>query len=312
MQMRSFILKTSLFVLLLGGLLFATDYLFLRSPAANPYPGERARFLHLLNDGQQYEAITIGHSHNMAIDFAALGHEGYHAWTSSMDVYEAYAMLKEILPVQKEIKTIYMPVAYFVSANNKNDDLNRSARVRFYALFPEIQPIENTPAYWLMGMQHRFKNLSSLVTQLFFDQPTDHYSAKDGQRLTYYFNRTDQETLIEYFVPQEFKGHYSMVRDNDRYKTIIKKIEDLSKSNNVKLVLYTPPYHPTYSEMYPDGFVDSLITDVKDFCTNQHIAYYDFHDYRPISHKEGVYFTPTHLNYWGAVEFSELLRDSVY
>lgn len=62
-------------------------------------------------DLQEVEAVTLGNSHSLAIDFDGLGMTGQHLFLAAMDLHEAAAFASVYLPDAPGLRLVLMPVS---------------------------------------------------------------------------------------------------------------------------------------------------------------------------------------------------------
>ena len=112
-------------------------------------------------------------------------------------------------------------------------------------------------------------------------------------------------------MPTDFRGLYRLYhmpeeipQENIRG---LEQIMELCAANNASVILITPPQSKIYNCMYDN--LDYFHSWIQDFADRYHVPYYNFNlwngklDQLP---DETAYYDETHLNDWGAEEFSKI------
>jgi hypothetical protein len=73
---------------------------------------EKYRIEQLLNKKDRINALAIGTSHNLALDFEKLGLDGYTIWQGGQDLFEMEYQLKSLVPLLKNLKIVFMNISY--------------------------------------------------------------------------------------------------------------------------------------------------------------------------------------------------------
>jgi hypothetical protein len=153
--MKKFIIKTALFCF---GLIILVQLLAYIANAMAPdnnaltLQGDQQAVKNLLASSQQIEAIAIGNSHARAIDFEALGYNGFRLARSGRDIFETKYYLEGLLPHLPQVKTVFITVSYFTfQRDNAVLDDVRIRRVHTYAAVPSWRFYKGDFASFVVG-----------------------------------------------------------------------------------------------------------------------------------------------------------------
>jgi hypothetical protein len=96
-------------------------------------PKASFKIVQLLNKADSIEAIAVGNSHSCAIDFNALGINGYRIAEGGNDISEVEYQVKSLIPLLPNLKTIFFNISYFsLYADNNSFPCN-------FAVFTKIE-----------------------------------------------------------------------------------------------------------------------------------------------------------------------------
>jgi len=145
--------KIILFVLIGLGLAYALHRI---GETLSPIHGQhKARMQMLMEKADKIEALAVGHSHNLALDFEALGLNGFHLWIIGSDMFEVRYILNSILPSLPNLQMVFIPVTHHTFLHN-NGLVGEGIVIRhvYYATTPTLKsfrPIHNDFKYLIMG-----------------------------------------------------------------------------------------------------------------------------------------------------------------
>jgi len=250
------------------------------------------RITELLRSHVDTKAINAGHSHNLAIDYSVLGYNGYHAWYSSSDFFEVEYELRNLVPQLKELKVVFIPVAYFgFHQDNSLSESRSTHRVQFYKTFGAWPPIKGD--LWLYS-RSKIDNVVRLdhwkivaTVMLHGREGTDTALPRDGHRIQADdFEPMTYEELVEFTTnsPSGVSGHLEMQdaadKDHpnlgeDTFECVVRIIKFLQK-RGIRVVFFTPPYFVTYTELYPPQKIQSMKARMQQLVDGYGVEYYDF------------------------------------
>jgi len=145
--------KISFFVIVGVGLALALNWV--GETLAPVHMQHKARMQQLLDRASEIEALAVGHSHNLAIDFDALGLNGFHLWIVGSDMFETRYLLNSIIPLLPNLKTVFIPVTpYTFLHDNSFHPKGVIIRHVYYATTPTYRsflPVRNDFRNWVMG-----------------------------------------------------------------------------------------------------------------------------------------------------------------
>lgn len=283
---------------------------------------EEYRFSSFFEKIDSITTITLGNSHNLAIDFnsLAINGNGHHLWRPGQDIIESYIVLSEILNRKNSIKEVYYPIDFLFYNDNKNFYLNEFelVRSRFYYL-TEVKHFKKYP--WIPGdfFIWGFSKIT-YFNNITYTDSVQNCCTSDGQR---HFSRLKKTIKDDFNFKNELyskTGHFNLINasiNKPRNKLYIMsffyKLVEICGQNSISLTLYAPPHHGQYielmNEVYP-GLWESIVEDVAKLSKYPHVKFINLlHD--PDFSKGNTYFLDDdHLNYSGAKAFSSLLREN--
>jgi len=334
--MSKLLLKLFSFVIGLSLLIHLLAYLVNTADPTDEFTLYRQRIDGVINSNAR--AITIGNSHNYAIDFELLGLDGYHLWYGGADYFEINYELTHLLPQLPQVETIFLPISYVnLLVDNRLRELQIPKRRTLYAAFapqiwPSIDYISQDGEAYLLGLSHyiapwdmltRADHLHWVLKSLYGEsRPVQSQTriATDGQRLSakYLTCNTFTPTSLATYAASPRGGtqrHRSLAaqvieQDPDvrtRAQAAFLEIVQLVEAQNRQLILFTPPYFHTYTElMGTDEFV--VAQDfIKTLQQEYSILYYNFATDPDFIYDSSLFLDDDHLNSCGAQRFSAKL-----
>ena len=111
------------------------------------------RIKQLLSKADSIEALAIGNSHSCAIDFNAMGMNGYRIALGGNDISEAEYQIKSLVPLLPKLKTVFFNISYFSlfidnsSVPDYYSFFNKIEYKRFLERFPFAELYLDTSVY---------------------------------------------------------------------------------------------------------------------------------------------------------------------
>jgi len=301
----------------------------LRLAIAPAHDMELLRIERLLEHADRVEALSVGSSHSLAIDFQAAGVPGYHVWTLGQDLFEVESQLRWLLPRLPALKTLVFAVSYgsFHRDNGACTDKERGmARRDFYASSPGYGRIADDSLEWFKGIM-----TSQLVTP-------DHW----GDVLAALVKRWQGETPArrqyrnEMYADGRFGSPSAAVRDDawlanearteslprhmrlqqnmldnspdlpERAAACFGRILDLAEQHGLRVIFYTPPYHPAYVAGFDAATRQATLDTLAHFVATRGIEYHDYSQDEAFVGCSECFVNSDHLSPEGSRRFSTL------
>ncbi len=306
------------------------------SDALDPVYGQyKYRLDHVSEHGDEIEAITVGHSHNLAIDFDALGLKGYHLWAVGTDMFEVRYFVNAVLPSLPELKVVLLPVDEFAfSHDNELFDPGLFVRWMYYAVTPapsSPQLIHGDFKGFLVGKlsgiarRDHWKGVfraawRRLRKQGEVSMPERYGITDDGLiRMPHEKNMvgvSETPRLAELKMYIRFVSRAHKLRPDltgDVFNALVELVERLH-SNNIPLILYSTPVFRTYKQLLQRENTPSLTATteyVGRLLKTDGVQFYDLAQDTTFSHHPEFFYDEDHLNAVGARAFSLKLRREI-
>ncbi len=320
---------------LLGGILLARclaymSYSIAPGHAAIGYVERQEQIAALMEQRDQIEALAVGNSHNLAIDFATLEQQGYHLWHNGGDIFEATYLLEVLLPDLPNVGTVYVSTPYSVFwIDNRSSDIAIRRR-QLYATLASWSFLENDLQNFILGKLHPL-----LLTDYWI--VPDHWSrvrsalwdgggnklvpvdrAKNGQNLADGYvecESTPRETLDDH-AAQRAADHLERQEAviaidpaiEHRAKQAMTGMIDFLKGRGIRTVFFTPLYEEGYTSRYDAGTIAKMRSRMVQLTRAYGVEYYDFSANAELLADDHLFLNSDHLNLCGAQRFSAKLK----
>jgi hypothetical protein len=86
-------------------------WLFQKTDKISP-DSERERYEYLFENRNSINALALGSSHNLAIDFGVLGLQGYTIWEPGQDIFECEYQLKSLSKNIPNLQTVFINISF--------------------------------------------------------------------------------------------------------------------------------------------------------------------------------------------------------
>ncbi len=273
----------------------------------------------------QIQAITVGNSHSIAIDFNTLDLQGYHLWQPASDIFEADFMLESWLPKLPMVKTVLFVASYdlFYARNIDSPSASEKHRV-LYSQTPSWLVMNNDLGNFVIGKLNRVVPILHISRpdhwrRVVFNVGTNGLSdfprAEDGQLLrpSYincnYLSVEEMNELAEY-RGNRIKKQLATVKPGttvETYRTI-GEIVNYLKARNIRIVFYTPPYHDLFNQLYQGHLESDFLNTMDQLQEEYRVEYYNFS--KDSAFRDSRFFKDIHhMNLCGAKGFSTIMND---
>jgi hypothetical protein len=301
-------------------------------PKAVDFADYRSQVRHLLAESDAITAVTLGNSHNEAIDFDALGMRGFHLWRPGGDLEEASYLASTLLPRLPKLRRVFLAVSYGMFRVENGDSNDRAVvRREMYAAVPSSRMLSGDLKSWVVGKLHPYLQLD-LVAR------SDHWEGVAGALLP-----GDRRPRLQH-APRDEYGQYvrpaylrcvapptaalgalatERVRkvlgtngaaDRHTGARAVAALRDVLRTmaaRGVQVVLYTPPYTQAYTRAFPPAVRDETTATARRLARQFGAQYLDLSMDPRFTTRTELFTNTDHLNRCGAEEFSVALRTSL-
>ncbi len=299
---------------------------------------ERVRIERLLQYSEIVNTLSVGNSHSLAVDLKALNESGggrndvrgYHVWTRGQDLFELEVQLRYLLPRLPEVDTLLFAVSYgsFHRDNGASTDAERGmVRSLWYASAPHYGMIGVdtgnyfkglmthglvTPDHWLGAFDGLKKRLAGkekpkrLYGELMKgDGQLEVVSAKSFRPRSHEeLTREARDTVL----PRHHRLQQNMAENNPDMEAdavaCMKRIIELTQEQGVRVLFYTPPYHPAYASGFDSDTKSAMRAHMAQFVETLGIEYHDFSEDPEFTQDAANFVNSDHMSPVGSAAFS--------
>jgi hypothetical protein len=303
-----------------AGAVLVTGAAYAVSEAADPvYPQLRARLELLRERSAALEAVSVGNSHNRAIDFEALGMHGVHLWRPGHDVFEAGFLGRHAAGKAPRLRHVLLSASYgFQRANNAVSGTHGASRRELYARLPLRRPIDGGLDAWVSGAVApvaRLDHWRGVVRRVRRPAPPVRMAADGGAadplRGPLTADSVDRLGAQRAAIHRRFAAE-TMARAPGTPRRVARELDHLARgleARGITLVLYTPPYHESYlRERDPAILAEGRAVLLYVARRNPNVVWLDFSEERSFARRHELFRDGEHLTAGGARRFSALLR----
>lgn len=329
--MQKFIIKSFIFIIGFWLLSVPLAAFADRLSPMNVYSESEAdRIKNLLQKRDIITAISIGNSHSGAIDFDTFGVDGQILARAGTDLFEVNQYAKSVVPRIPQLRTVFIAISYFsFYRNNLIFKDTRNLRIELYAMLPTWKPLPGDFEYLFLGKIHKYFRTMSIVRP---DNWHDVFTAASEGQI-----KEDplSNNLVQSITPWGTCTHYNQkdltdigneigfkAADNhmkmytadpnireESFQALADTIQ-LFKDKNIRIILFTPPYHISYNnrflEIAPD-MVKHMSSTMEKLSEEYDVEYYNAASLPEFSTHPELFFNSDHLNECGCRAFSEYL-----
>lgn len=304
--MRRFIVRVSLFTVILLGILAYIEYNL--SYVVNSYNKQRT---HLERQLDSIEILVLGDSHaSIGINPDSFVRKGFNLSNVGQDFYYDAQLMYKYLDRLKKLKTVIISVSDF-SFWYRLSDSPENFRVSLYNWFWDIPP-ESPKFDW---GQHSKILLYSPRASLQYTLQGFHVDLVPNRTASGWEPPTSEGYWR--FVTNEMGENRSALRRSQVHKhnfepnlaTLTALVKNLDK-RKIQMVFVIPPTHQTYYTYSNKEWHDETAVVITRLANQYHSKWFDyFKDDRFVTED---FYDPDHLNRLGAQKFSEILdRDII-
>lgn len=307
--------------------------LYLTSEHVAPvYPAEKNQTRKLLKRAKNIEVISVGNSHSRALDYQAMGLQGFYLWRNASDQFEVCHLLNAVIPLLPNLKVVFINITPVTFAQD-NSMGNAAIRERSYATVPTIRS--------LRLMHGDFKNLvrgklspiirqdhwmgvaKGLIRKCFPRESTPEErellalekvdeSGFIGTRFEKVMNPPDPASTQRH--AEWFENRYNPAIQEESFQALAATVR-LLRQKQIRVILYTPPY-PDVTNQYFSRKISEGVRPIRQYMERLQkeygVEYYDFSTDELFSHRYEYFFDESHLNVKGAAIFSKKLAGHIF
>lgn len=281
--------------------------------------GEYTRKIRSLQEKSQIiEALAVGSSHSIGLDFDELHVSGYHIWQYNGDVFEVDYQLRSLVDGLPNLRVVYFPISYFTFYWDNSvagvTDRNFIRREMYRAidgdgfidgdckswLAGKILPIDDWKKSLILTLKpHKRNYLDRFGRPIFVDKTR--FSTEESMVKNAVIDS------IPYHV-----GHQDQMLRGDKTITVRVKQQilltiDYLHSKNIEVIFFTPPYYKAYTDNYPKEYVDTTNKIMREIVVAKNVKYFDFSKHLEFTDDHRYFYDSHHLNADGSRIFSQAL-----
>jgi hypothetical protein len=321
-------------IFLILGMSIASLLSWVSGHYAPVYPEVKQRMEQMMMKADSIETIAVGHSHNLAIDFRAMEHNGYHLWSAGLDMFETRYLLHYIVPLLPNLKTVIVSLSHYEFENESYSSKRWGFRNMGY--YPKAT------SYTLRSIRLVSKNrIDKLIMKIHDLIRYDHWKGfvkfiiwriwKAGDCVRYvddyglikpspdyygfrsheYLVKNSQEQIDHFSKKFKHSSIYKPGISEEIYGAISSMIAFLQK-RDIRVVFYTQPYYYAYIDMMLRKNPDSITITrryMRKLEESYGIEYYDFSGNSAFIHNCKYFANSSHMNAYGAQVFSGYFGD---
>ena len=299
--MRKFLIKT--FIFLLPIILFAVTLEVLLRKMPNDYKLKKE---YLDKNADKIEVLILGSSHSFyGVNPKYLGYKSFNAGYVSQSLKYDMGIIKHYSDKMDRLKAIVLPISYF-SLFSKLELGNEKWRVKNYCIYYGICTDKIEDYFEILGSNFDI-NLQKINSYYF----SDSYNTKSstlGWGKNY--NSDNQRNLKE-------TGRVAAKRHTASHKryfvenvTLLESIISFCRSNDVKLILFTPPASKFYYNHLEKEQLELTTNKINEIDRNNlHVKYFNWLNENDFTSED--YFDADHLNEVGAKKLSILINEQI-
>ncbi len=336
-MIKRFVLKAALFLsigFVLAALLAYTANAVRPDSVSNDYADYQLQVRQLQEQTDEIEALSVGNSHSLAIDFETLGQRGYHLWRPSGDLFEAHYQLEALLPSLPNVHTVYISTSYSLFRWDNGADPEREfIRQEMYSILPASAPLPGDldnfmlgkfrsvfPFDYLIRADHWKNVFRGLLVRPDGPQQADRIRREtDGQTVSTRFAectllRDEELAEAAEIDVATYQGRMSTMAagnthlQRDTYRTAVELIR-LLQERDIRVVFYTPPYYESYVELSDPAMIEEMKQIMSGLQQEYGVEYYDLSADEELISDSRLFLNSDHLNLCGARVFSTRLNE---
>ena len=333
--MLRFILKLTIYI---GGFWLICNFLGNLADEISPmnvYAKSEAQKLSILmKNRESVQAISIGNSHSGAIDFDTFGIIGQNLARAGTDVFEVKEYAFTVAPKLPALNTVFIAVSYFTfSRNNLLAEDTKNLRIDLYSILPTWSPLPGDTEFFFLGKLHKYFSVMNIVRP-------DHWQGVLAPKIDPASN--DDIVILKTVLSNTHWGTCKHYNDNDlaiigfeiggkaanthqkmsakdpaifskSFQALVETIEMLQR-RNIRVVLFTPPYHPSYTHRFTEiapEMIETMHEAMKILHKDYNVEYFDASTMEEFVNHPELFYNSDHLNECGMRAFSEYLHDQM-
>ena len=314
--MKNFIVRIAIFcaiIICILTVLFITQLDKVKL-SANKYEYKRQQGLYLKTN--EINALALGNSRSIGIDFKTLQLNGFHYWRAGGDLDETRIILKEVCRDLPELQEVFIPIYFTALIDNEYIE---GLRRLFYSLRPLSAPISGDVKNWINSKFYFFGSdyaktklevdgLSKLLINEYgvglWESKANYISPDSLMKLS----KSNAERHVN-LIESAQKNESTM---KNEFKKKVLSIIHTTQTNNIRLIFYSPPFHHEYDRIMKEKMAIDPRVILTNLCVSNNIEYYDFSQEDSLNSNLGLFRDSHHLNLdSGAIVLYEKLKEKM-
>ncbi|MEP5253979.1 MAG: hypothetical protein ABJQ39_02890 [Winogradskyella arenosi] len=294
--MKKFIKHIILFSIPMFGVLCALEVLFRSVPNNYSYKNE------LLNT--KYEGVILGNSHAYRGLLAEnLQYNSINLSNVSQSIDIDYEWFQKVI-LQKDLTFVIVNVS-FPTVLKTLKESKEKWRIKYYNIYTDLQldyKINNNLEIVSSNSDEKIKKISDY----FFNSNLIQFTClkKGSYPLNVTFHDFKKKASIT------TKRHFDEgLKYFDKNIETLKLIINKANTENIKVILVTPPMHEEYRALVDKRYSDKLFNTLKVIENMDGVEYLNF--YSDMAFDDSMYKDADHLNLKGASIFTKMINDKL-
>lgn len=315
--MRTILYKTLIYLIIVAGIIT-----ILNKTVPNSGYSEKVKIDSILKNKDEIMSLTFGRSHASALDYFYWNKSGVNMALGGRDIVSIEYLLdffvSELNNLDEVIIFISYSSLYYDNTSLSKGNLNDARKTLYYA----------TPSF-------RFISKND-INNFIFGKYLPFIQSRHGWRFIKQYLQTD-DTASSVLSWQNWNDIYmsktdmhksseiqASIHSRDRQLSLnynkniifensntLRRICELSKENNIRLVFVTSPYYYEYTVNFPKSDIDEMKSIIYEISKEYSVEYYDFSVDSLLIHDNLLYHNADHLNNRGKELFTKKLLEKI-
>lgn len=298
--MKKFLLRATLFFLIIAALLICGEYVVRRIP--NAYSTKREA---IAKYGRETETVVLGSSHTYYGVVADSMPSTLNLANISQAFEYDYRVLDRYIDSMPSLQRVIIPVSYFSFFDTPFETTDNSNLETYYRLYLDIDKYHRLSRADFEICS--FPSYSGKLKSLLMRKQGPQTSAK-GFGLDYTGKQSEKQ--IKSTAETAAVRHTNMTNGNESYqRKWFEKLIELCISKGVKPVLITTPVTKDYINLLDNTQLERTQYLTQLYCKKYDIPFYDFSQAEGFTYDD--FHDGDHLNRDGAIKFTRLLNNAL-
>lgn len=230
------------------------------------YPAARQRVANFERAARSVQYLTVGSSHNRAIDFDAMGVPGFHFWSNAQDVFESTYLALYAARRAPRLRYVLLPASYGVHLVDRaaitSRDMRASRREMYFSLrATDFLPgdLRSWAAAWMspVSRSDHWYGVAAALASPGAVQPLMAHDGRPNERASPPILSADSLRRHGQHGAAQLRLLIEEAQRNDatiayRAEEALGALADSLAARGVRLVLFTVPVQPAYADALAD------------------------------------------------------------